>query len=127
MISTITRRFTKRFQVVNVLTLSSLREHLESISTPDRKFRIENAGRDRVTVRVETGNGQHAAVVFPAYPTGHPDDQPTNPNVVLDPLEFVKAETHAQREAFLPLLDHDILAHYEKMHPSAVMPFNRCC
>lgn len=128
MIGTSTRRFTKRFQTVKVLTLAALREHLEQISSPGCRFRVENAGRDRVTVQVEIGSSKrHPTVVFPAYPTGHADDLPGNPNVVLDPLEFINADTHADREIFAQLIGHDVLMHYEKMHPSAIMPFNRCC
>lgn len=129
MIGTSTRRFTKRSQAVSVITVAALREHLEQISRPGCRFRIENVGRDRVTVQVEIGSSKrpHPCVILPAYPTGHADDLPGNPNVVLDPLEFMNAETHAEREVFVPLVGHDVLLHYEKMHPSAVMPFNRCC
>ncbi len=129
MIGTTTRRFTKRFQTVSVLTLAALREHLDQISSPGCHFRVENVARDRVTIQVEIGTPKrpHPSVIVPAYPTGHADDLPGNPNVVLDPLEFVNADTHAEREVFTPLIGHDVLVHYEKMHPSAVMPFNRCC
>lgn len=79
-------------------------------------------------VRAEIARkGPHPAVILPAYPTGHADDQPTNPNVVLDPIEFVNAENHADLELFVPLLGHEVLTHYEKMHAAAGMPLSRCC
>jgi hypothetical protein len=129
MIGSTTRRFTKRFDKVDVVTLSALREHLDSLSNHDCKFDIDKVGRDRVTVRCETqAQGKHASfVVLPAYPTGHADDSPTNPNVVLDPIEFVKADTHEERHKFVPLLGHDVLAHYEKMHPAGGLKMTRCC
>ena len=130
MIGSTTRRFTKRFQSVDVVTLSALREHLESISNHDCKFQVEKAGHDRVTIRCESladGKHVHSFVVLPAYPTGHSDDSPTNPNVVLDPLGFANADTHEERERFLPLLSHDVLVHYEKMHPQSGLKMTRCC
>jgi hypothetical protein len=39
----------KRFQRVNVVTLSTLREHLEAISSPDCRFTIEKVRGDRIT------------------------------------------------------------------------------
>ncbi len=129
MISTITRRFTKRFEGVNVTTVSSLRERLEEISTAACKLEIEKVTNDRVIVCAKaTGQKRpYPAVILPAYPTGHADDHPGNPNVVLDPVEFTNAATHDERHLFVPLLGHDILEHYEKLHPAAVLPFNRCC
>lgn len=124
------RRFTKRFHRVDVATLSTLREHLEWISTPGCKFEVDKLSRDRVTVRCESfasGKRRDFFVVLPAYATGHPDDVPGNPNVVLDPLDFLKTETHADREVFAPLLGHDLLEHYEKMHPQENLPASRCC
>lgn len=130
MIGSTTRRFTNRFQGVHVLTVSTLREHLDSISTPDYMFQVEKVSRDRVIVRAQKpGSGKHPfpAVVLPAYPTGHADDQPGNPNVVLDPLDFVNADTHTEREIFVPLIGHDVLMHYEKMHPQSGLQMTRCC
>ncbi len=130
MIGTTTRRLTQRSQSVKVLTVSSLREFLDSSSSPECRFQVDKVARDRVTVRAEcpvNSKRLHPIVVFPAYATGHADDLPGNPNVVLDPLEFVNAETHAEREIFVPLIGHDVLVHFEKMHPSGNMPFSRCC
>ena len=127
MLGSTTRRFTKRFQSVDVVTLSALRDHMESISTHDCRFRVEKATHDRVTIRCESAPHKPCFVVLPAYPTGHSDDSPTNPNVVLDPLEFLNADTHEERERFLPLLNHDVLAHYEKMHPHKGLAMTRCC
>ena len=130
MIGSTTRRFTSRRQNVQVLTLSSLREFLETISDHDCKFQVEKVSRDRVSVRCESmtkGKRVHSSVVLPAYPTGHSDDEPTNPNVVLDPLEFTNAATHEEQHKFLPLLGHDVLVHFEKMHPKAGLKMTRCC
>jgi hypothetical protein len=130
MIGTTTRRFTQRSQDVKVLTVSSLREHLDAISTPQCKFEVEKVSKDRVSVRAvipSAGKRVHPVVVLPAYPTGHADDQPGNPNVVLDPLEFVNAETHEERHIFVPLLGHDVLVHYDKMHPYSGLQMTRCC
>ena len=41
---------TKRFQSVKVLTLSSLRDHLQTINTPGCKFKVEKVSGDRVIV-----------------------------------------------------------------------------
>jgi hypothetical protein len=121
---------TKRFQSVNVITLSTLREHLETISTPDCKFTIEKVRRDRITVRNErwiSGKRGYSFVVLPAYPTGHDDDVPYNPNVVLDPLVFVNADTCVEREVYALLLGHDVLAYYDKLHPHTGPCLIRCC
>ncbi len=130
MIGSTTRRFTKRSDSVTVVTVSLLRERLDGISTSACKFAIEKVGRDRVTIRAErlgSGKHMHPCVVLPSYPTGHADDVPGNPNVVLDPLEFLHAETHTEREIFLPLLGHDALLHFEKMHPQSGLTMTRCC
>ena len=130
MIGSTTRRFTSRFDKVDVITLSTLREHLDGISNHDCKFHVDKVAKDRVTVRCEylsDGKQTQSYVVLPAYPTGHSDDSPTNPNVVLDPVEFVKADTHEQRHIFVPLFGHDVLAHYEKMHPAGGLKMTRCC
>lgn len=124
------RRLTKRFQRVHVATLSTLREHLETLSGPDGKFTIDKVRGDRVTVRSEkliAGKKADCFVILPAYPTGHADDVPGNPNIVLDPLEFVNAETCAEREAFAPLLGPDVLAYYDKLHPHTGLCVTRCC
>lgn len=122
---------TKRFQSVNVVTLSTLRDRLENISGPDCRFKIEKVRHDRITVRSDrmvSGKEARFFVVLPAYPTGHEDDTPGNPNVVLDPLEFVNAETCAEREAFAPLLGEEVLAYYHKLHPHDVgLSLTRCC
>jgi hypothetical protein len=118
----------KRFQSVTVVTLSTLREHLEIIGTPDCKFTIDKVRGDRVTVRSESLiSGKKISVVLPAYPTGHEHDVPGNPNVVLDPLAFVNAETCAEREVFAPLLGQDILDYYHKLHPHIGLAVSRCC
>ena len=119
----------KRFQSVTVVTLSTLREHLEIISTPDCKFTIEKVRGDRITVRSEDLiSGKKISVVLPAYPTGHEHDVPGNPNVVLDPVAFVNAGTCAEREVFAPLLGQDVLAYYHKLHPHTDgLAVSRCC
>ena len=119
----------KRFQRVNVVTLSTLREHLEAISSPDCRFTIEKVRGDRITVRSENLiSEKKISVVLPAYPTGHEHDVPGNPNVVLDPLAFVNAETCAETEVFAPLLGHDVLDYYHKLHPHTVgLSVSRCC
>jgi hypothetical protein len=122
------RMLTNRFQSVNVATLSTLRERLETISSPNCRFRIEKVLRDRVTIRGESLlSGEYSFVVLPAYPTGHEDDVPANPNVVLDPLLFVNAETCAEREMFAPLLGHDVLTYYDKLHPHIGVSLSHCC
>jgi len=122
---------TKRFQSVNVVTLSTLREHLETISSDDCRFKIEKVRGDRITVRSESlisGKKRNSSVVLPAYPTGHEHDVPGNPNVVLDPLAFVNAGTCAEREVFVPLLGQDVLAYYHKLHPHTDgLAVSRCC
>ena len=119
----------KRFQRVNVVTLSTLREHLEAISSPDCRFTIEKVRGDRITVRSESLiSGKKISVVLPAYPTGHEHDVPGNPNVVLDPLAFVNAETCAETEVFAPLLGRDVLDYYHKLHPHTDgFAVSRCC
>ncbi|MGA2961232.1 MAG: hypothetical protein ABSD96_06120 [Candidatus Korobacteraceae bacterium] len=119
----------KRFQSVSVVTLSTLREHLETISTPDCKFKIEKVRDDRITVRSESLiSGKKISVVLPAYPTGHEHDVPGNPNVVLDPLSFAGADACAETEVFAPLLGHDVLDYYHKLHPHTVgLSVSRCC
>lgn len=116
---------TKRFQNVNVATLNTLREYLENFSSPACRFKVEKVRRDRITVGSESvmsGKKTHSFVVLPAYPTGHDDDAPCNPNVVLDPLLFENVETCSEREVFAPLLGHEVLAYYEKLHRTSVFP-----
>jgi len=43
----------KRFQRVNVVTLSTLREHLEAISTPEYRFKIEKVRGDELMIAAE--------------------------------------------------------------------------
>ncbi len=121
---------TKRFQSINVATLCTLREHLKNISGPECGFKIEKVRSDRVTVSSEclvSGARSRPSVVLPAYPTGHQDDTPNNPNVVLDPIQFLNAETCAEREVFTPLLGKEVLAYYEKLHPHLGFSMNQCC
>lgn len=122
---------TGRRQNVTVMTVNTLRSHLESFSRPDCKFSIDKVHRDRVSIRADyflSGNRKHSCVLLPAYPTGFPGDAPCNNlNVVLDPLSFVDADTHAEYHVFLPLLGHEVLAHYEKLHPQEGLPISRCC
>ena len=121
---------TKRFQSVNVLTLNSLRDHLQTINTPVCKFKVEKVSGDRVIVSNESsidGKKVRSSVVLPAYPTGHEHDVPGNPNVVLDPLEFVNAETCKEWEVFAPLLGRDVLEFYHKQHPHLGVSVSRCC
>jgi hypothetical protein len=122
------RMLTKRFQSVRVATLSSLREYLDNVSGPGCRFTVEKARRDRVTIRGDSSNPEKTSfVVLPSYSTGHEDDAPGNPNVVLDPLEFVNAETHEEREVFVPLLGHDVLTYYERLHLQTGLSMSRCC
>jgi hypothetical protein len=122
---------TARRQNVTVMTVSTLRSHLESISDPACRFTIHKVHRDRVSVRsdyVLSGKRKHSYVLLPAYPTCSPDDAPCNNlNVVLDPLAFVDVDTCTERHVFAPVLGHEILAYYEKMHPHAGIPLSRCC
>ena len=122
---------TARRQSVTVMTVSTLRAHLEGISTSAYRFTIHKVHRDRVSVRSEyvlSGKKKTAYVLLPAYPTGYPGDAPCNNlNVVLEPLDFVDIDNCAERDIFAPLLGNDMLAYYEKMHPHAGIPVSRCC
>ena len=124
-------RLTARRQNITVMTVSTLRKWLEDLSRTGRKFSIVRVRRDRVWIHCDytaQGKGRHATVVLPAYPTGSAEDEPSNNwNVVLDPLEFEGAKACEEREVFATLLGHEVLAHYEKMHPTAVVPVSRCC
>ncbi len=124
------RILTKRFEAVQVITMASLREHLETLSTPDCKYAIEKVRGAKVFVRAEARLHEtrvRPAVVLPTYPTGHAHDDPVNPNVVLDPMEFVDAETPHKRALILPLLGEEVMRHYDKMHPAEQLQMTRCC
>ncbi|MGA8878683.1 MAG: hypothetical protein WB555_24285 [Candidatus Korobacteraceae bacterium] len=122
---------TARCQSVIVVTVSTLRQRLEKLSNADCSFTIHKVHRDRVSIRADyfhLGKKKHADVLLPAYPTGYSNDAPCNNlNVVLDPVQFEGVESCAERDVFVPLLGHDVLAHYEKMHPDGVLPVSRCC
>lgn len=123
-------RLTKRLQRVEVATLATLRERLQTIRDGDWRFTIDKVQEDRVTVRADRlafGKTMRCSVVLPSYPTGHQDDIPGNPNVVLDPLEFVNAETCKQRQVFAPLLGRDVLDYYDKLHQDTGPALARCC
>jgi hypothetical protein len=122
---------TARHQIVTVMTVNTLRDHLERISRSARKFTIHKVQRDRVSVQCEytlSGKGKKSYVLLPAYPTGHSGDSPCNNlNVVIDPLDFVGVDTCAERDTFAPLLGDEMLAHFERMHPHAGLLVTRCC
>ncbi len=122
---------TARRQSVTVMTVSTLRAHLGSISSPACKYSVDKVHRDRVSIRSDyllDGKKKHSYVLLPAYPTGYPDDATCNNlNVVLEPLDFVDIESCSERVMFAPLLGLDMLAYYEKMHPHAGLPVSRCC
>lgn len=122
---------TGRRQIVTVMTVSTLRSHLESFSGPTCRFAIHKVDRDRVSVRAEyvfSGQKKRSYVLLPAYPTGYPDDAPcNNVNVVLDPVDFVDVDSCAERDVFAPVLGQEMLAYYEKMHPHAGLTVSRCC
>ena len=124
-------RLTTRNQNVTVMTVSTLRDHLEAISNGDRRFSIAKVHRDRVSIRADylaSGKRRYASVILPAYPTGSAEDAPANNlNVVLDPISFEGAQSCEELHIFAPLLGHEILEHYEKLHPSEAMPISRCC
>jgi len=124
-------RLTARKQNVTVMTVSTLREHLDTISNDDLRLSIAKVHRDRVSIRADftsSGKRRHASATLPAYPTGSAEDAPANNlNVVLDPISFDGATSCAELHVFEPLLGHDILEHYEKLHPSEAMPMSRCC
>jgi hypothetical protein len=122
---------TARRQCVTVMTVSTLRAHLEDISTSAYRFTIHRVHRDRVWVRGEyvlAGKKKTADVLLPAYPTGYPGDAPCNNlNVILEPLDFVNIDTCTERDIFAPLLGNNMLAYYEKMHSHAGLHVTRCC
>ncbi len=122
---------TERHQNVTVMTVSTLRSQLESISRRSCRFTIHKVHGDHVSIRsdcAESGIRKLSYVVLPAYPTGCPNDAPcSNLNVILDPLTFIDADTTAERDVFAPLLGHETLAHYEKMHQHVGLTVSRCC
>jgi len=117
--------------MVAVMTVSTMRSHLEGLSNNACRFTVSKVHGDHVSIRADytlAGKKKHASVVLPAYPTGSPDDAPSNNlNVVLDPLHFEGAPGSEERDVFAPLLGHDILDHYAKTHPDAAIPISRCC
>lgn len=122
---------TRRRESVTVMTVNTLRSHLEDISSLGCRFSIHKVHRDRVSIRgdyVLFGKRKHSEILLPAYPTGFAGDAPCNNlNVVLDPLAFIDADTHAEREVFVPLVGHEMLTYYEKMHMAEGLPMSRCC
>ena len=122
---------TARRQSVTVMTVNTLRTHLESISNRACRFTVYKVHRDRVSVRGEyvlAGKKKQSYVLLPAYPTGYPDDAHCNNlNVVLDPIAFEDVDSCTEREEFAPLLGDETLANYDRTHPHASMPFSRCC
>ena len=113
------------------MTVSTLRSYLADVSTSTCRFTVHKVHRDHLSIRGDyllSGKRKHAFVLLPAYPTGYPDDAPSNNlNVVLDPLDFEDVDTCAERDIFEPVLGPEILAYYEKMHPHAALPLTRCC
>ena len=124
-------QLTSRCESVTVLTVSALRSRLGKISSAVCRFTVHKVYADRVSVRADyvlAGEHKRSMVVLPAYPTGWPDDAVcNNPNVVLEPLHFEDAADRSEREIFEPLLGHEVLHHYESMHPAAGVPVSRCC
>jgi len=125
------RRLTERRQSVTVMTVSTLRDELERLGRAACRFSLHHVHHDRVSVRaeyVDSGRKKHSSVVLPAYPTGSADDGPSkNLNVIMDPVEFIDAQNAAERHVFEPLLGHEVLAHYEKLHAQSDVPVSRCC
>ncbi len=113
------------------MTVSALRDYLKAADSANCRFTIDKVDRDRVSIRgdhVFEGKKKHCHVLLPAYPTGLPDDAVShNLNVVLDPLGFENIESSAERQVFAPVLGHEILDHYERMHPGSDFPVSRCC
>ncbi len=124
-------RLTARCHNVTVMTVSTLRDYLESVSGAGRKFSVARVRGDRVSIRcdyTQAGKKKHASVWLPAYPTGWPDDVSCNNlNVVLDPLEFEGASSCGEQAQFAAVFGEEVLAHYEKTHPASTLPISRCC
>jgi hypothetical protein len=122
---------TERSEKVTVVTVSTLRALLKSLASPSCTLSVHKVHRDRVSIRADytmENRRSHSELLLPAYPTGCPADAPANNlNVVLDPLGFVDADSHEQRHVFVPLLGHELLEHYEKMHPQDGLTVSRCC
>jgi hypothetical protein len=122
---------TARRQTVTVMTVNTLRAHLERISSPACKFSLDKVRGDRVSVRSDyilDGKKKHSYVLLPCYPTGHPADATcNNVNVVLEPLDFIDIDSCSERIMFAPLLGIEMLGYFEKMHPHAGLPVSRCC
>ncbi len=125
------RRLTERRQSVTVMTVSTLRGEFERMGGAACRFSLHNVHHDRVSVRAEyldSGKKKRSSVVLPPYPTGSPDDGPSNNlNVVMDPVDFLNANSATERHVFEPLLGHEVLAHYEKLHAQSAAPVARCC
>jgi len=122
------RRFTDRHQQVTVFTLSALRKFVQGIGGAEGKFSLDKLHHDHLTVcGVDLVSGKKSYVVLPTYPTGHEDDARWNPNVVLDPIGFVNANTPAERSLFVPLLGSEVLDFYERLHQGAEFSLTRCC
>lgn len=123
------RRFTERKQKITIFTLSSLRKHLQQLQVAEKtEFSIDKLHNGHMTVRAKTPrSGSEAWLILPTYPTGHPDDAPWNPNVVLDPLGFIEADTPEERAVFTPLLGPDVLEFYERLHQNSESSLLRCC
>jgi hypothetical protein len=124
-------RLTDRCQNATVMTVSTLRNFLETVSHAGCKFTIRKVQRDRVTIAGEhaaTGKKKRSYMLLPAYPTGWPDDASCNNlNVVLDPVSFEDVEGCAERDLFAAVIGQDILRHYENTHPAAGLRVTRCC
>ena len=124
-------RLTVRRQNVAVMTVSALRDYLKAAGSANYRFTVDKVARTQVSIRgdyVFSGKKKHSHVLLPAYPTGLPDDAVTNNlNVVLDPLGFENVESSAERQVFAAVLGHEILDHYERMHPGSDFPVSRCC
>lgn len=124
-------RLTARNQNVTVMTVSTLRDHLDAVSNADCRFSLAKVHRDRISIRADytsVGKPKHASVTLPAYPTGSAADAPANNlNVVLDPISFDGAQSCQELHLFAPLLGHEIIEYYEKLHPAEAIPVSRCC
>lgn len=122
---------TGRRENVVVMTVSTMRSHLANVSSRECTFSLHKVHADRVSIRSDyflSGKGKRSYVLLPAYPTGFPGDAPSNNlNVVLDPIGFVDADSHAERDIFAPVVGHEVLVHYEKMHQHEGLPMSRCC
>ena len=100
------------------------RAYAAAVDTVERLIREERIDCDYLA----SGKRRYASVILPAYPTGSAEDAPANNlNVVLDPISFEGAQSCEELHMFAPLLGHEILEHYEKLHPSEAMPISRCC